>query len=56
LSFQQAESQGEPGQTTRKKKKGKSREPQLALQIAYRIGSLWQDLFLVLQHGQMGDF
>lgn len=31
-------------------KKGKSREPQLALQISYQIGSLWQDLFLVLQH------
>ena len=55
-NFQKAENQDESGQTTRKKKKGKSREPQLALQISYQIGSLWQALFLVLQHGQMGDF
>ena len=46
LSFQQAESQSEPGQATRKKKKGKSREPQLALQTWYHTGDLLQDLFL----------
>jgi len=31
-SFQKAVNQNDPGQATRKKKKGKSREPQLALQ------------------------
>ena len=34
LSFQQAETQGDPGQATHKKEKGKLRNPQFALQIS----------------------
>jgi hypothetical protein len=49
LSFQWAESQSKPGQTTRKKKKGKSREPQLALQTSYQIGRVLQEVFLSIQ-------
>ncbi len=48
LSFQQAESESEsdPGQATRKKKKGELCEPQLALKTSYHIGSLLQEIFL----------
>src|SRR6266581_4010040 len=51
-SFQQAESQSDPGQAIRKKEKGESRQPQLALKTSYQIGSILQEIFLSCDSSQ----